>query len=359
MGLIKLPEASVEFFKANLDAILDSGNFAESVWNRTLAEFARDYCHAACATPTASNGSGMMALLQIYKEIDQRSRVLLQSNTMYGVKTMTTSAGMEICGYIDCNPMTLMPDLADVDRAVRNVSDKRSLVVLLSHIGGTLNPSIVDIAAFCKSNHIVLLEDCAHSFGATLGNKHSGTFGDGGVFSFYATKAIPAGEGGLVVTNDTAVGAMLDDYVKYDRFNRVMPIGLNIRPSEVQALLIYAAAKEVEQIIQNKAEIASAYVVSCEALSIPFIPQHLGGQRGNYYKFIVLSKGGDIAADLPKLKTMTSKVYDYYLGDTQVITTNHACLPIWYDQPAELTAQVVEELEACADTAAGSEQVRT
>ncbi len=310
-----------------------------------MAKFGSEYCKVKCALPTVSNGSGMMALLQIYKEYDNRSKVLLQSNTMYGVKTLVRSAGLAVCDYIDCNPMTLMPDLSDVENAVKGVADKRSLVILLSHIGGTINPEIAEIADFCKQNRITLLEDCAHSFGATLENKHSGTFGDAGVYSFYATKSIPAGEGGLVVTNNEEISTILNNYVKYDRFNQVMNIGVNIRLSEVQALLIYSVVKEVDHIVKSKADIASKYIEVCEKLPIPFIRQESGNNIGNYYKFIVLSKKGDISADLPHLRTTTSKVYDYSLGNTKVITTNHACLPIWYGQPQDLTEKVVQELQ--------------
>lgn len=344
MGIIKLPEASVNFFKSNLDEIFETGNLAEGAWNKRLSDFARKYCEVECATATVSNGSGLMALLQIYKENDNRLKVFIQSNTMYGVKTLVKSAGLEVCGYIDCNPMTLMPDLSDVDKAVKCLEDKRSLIILLSHIGGIINPEIAEIAEFCKLHNIILLEDCAHSFGATHQNRHSGTFGDAGVYSFYATKAIPAGEGGIVVTNNKSIGAILDDYVKYDRFNQRMNIGINIRPSEVQALLIYSVAKEVDHIIKNKTDIASRYIDVCEELSIPFIRQDSADNLGNYYKFIVLSEQGDISADLPSLETTTSKVYDYCLGNTRVITTNHACLPIWYGQSLDITEKVIEEL---------------
>lgn len=344
MGLIKLPEASIFYFKSNLDKIFASGNLAEGPWNEKLADFTSKYCGVECVTPTASNGSGMMALLQIYKKNDNRSKVFLQSNTMYGVKTLVNSAGLEICNYFDCNPMTLMPDLSDVESAISDIADKQSLIILLSHIGGIINPEIEKIAEFCKQNNIVLLEDCAHSFGAMFKNKHSGTFGDAGVYSFYATKATPAGEGGIVITNNKDVGTILDNYVKYDRFNRVMNIGVNIRPSEIQALLIYSVVKEVDHIMKNKSDIASKYIDACEELSIPFLLQNSADNVSNYYKFIILSKRGDISADVPNLQTTTSKVYDYCLGNTRVITTNHACLPIWYGQSPDVTEKVVKEL---------------
>ena len=347
MGMIQIPRQSIQFFRSNVDEIFETGSLAEGVWNKKVSDLAKRYCGVTCATATASNGSGLMALLQIYHANDGRAKVFLQSNTMYGVKTLVRSAGLEVCGYIDCDPMTLMPDLTHVQRALASVSERSDLIVLLSHIGGTVNPCIVEIAECCKANNVVLLEDCAHSFGATLQGRHSGTFGDAGVYSFYATKAIPAGEGGIAVTGDSTIGAILDDYIKYDRFNQVMTIGVNVRPSEVQALLIYAVAKEAAEIIRNKAAIASIYMDACAELSIPIIRQDRGGHLGNYYKFIVLSSGGDISGDLPKLRTTTSRVYDYCLGNTRAITTNHACLPIWYNQSRVVTDRVVEELRQC------------
>ena len=205
MGFIKLPEVSIAFFKSHLDEIFKSGNLAEGPWNDRLADYVKEYCGSSFAIPTASNGSGMMALLQIYKGTSNRTRVLLQSNTMYGVKTLVNSAGLEVSGYIDCDTNTLMPGLRDVKKAVAEFQDRSSLIILLSHIGGIINPEIVDIADFCTGNDIILLEDCAHSFGATFKGKHSGTFGNAGVYSFYATKAVPAGEGGIVITNSVVL----------------------------------------------------------------------------------------------------------------------------------------------------------
>jgi len=347
MGMIKLPEASIAFFKSHLDEIFESGNLAEGPWNGRLTDHVKEYCGSSFAVPTASNGSGMMALLQIYKETDNRTKVLLQSNTMYGVKTLVKSAGLKVSGYIDCDTNTLMPGLTDVRKAVAEFQDRSSLIILLSHIGGIINPEIADIVDFCHENDIILLEDCAHSYGATWKGKHSGIFGNAGVYSFYATKAVPAGEGGIVVTNDETIGNAVKKYVIYDRFEQVMDIGVNIRQSEVQALLVYSVVKEVDHIIENKKEIASRYIEICNKLDIPYISQEDEETRGNYYKFIVLSKEGNISAYLPRLETTTSKVYDYCLDSTNAITENHACLPIWYGQSKDIADKVINELRAC------------
>ncbi|MFN8370477.1 MAG: DegT/DnrJ/EryC1/StrS family aminotransferase [Bacteriovoracaceae bacterium] len=57
-----------------------------------------------------------------------------------------------------------------------------------------------------------LIEDCAHALGTTYDNKHVGTFGSSGCFSFYPTKQIAIGEGGMVITNDAKFGAFISQY---------------------------------------------------------------------------------------------------------------------------------------------------
>ena len=90
---------------------------------------------------------------------------------------------------------------------------------------------------------------------------------------------------------------------------------------------------------------SSLLIEKCLELNIDYINQYKNGQKGNYYKFIILSEKGDISAEMPHLQTTTSKVYDYCLGNTKAITTNHACLPIWYGQSPDVAEKVIKELE--------------
>jgi dTDP-4-amino-4,6-dideoxygalactose transaminase len=345
MGMIKLPQGSVSFFKENLDDIFNSGNLAEGKWNKEISTFINSHCNVSCSVPTSSNGSGLVALMMIYKTYYNRMNVLIQSNTMYGVKTMVYTSGCNLSGYIDCSLETLMPSIEQVRKAVEQFKgDKKSLMILLSHIGGIINPDIEKIAEFCRSENIILLEDCAHSYGATLNGKHSGTFGDGGAFSFYATKSIPAGEGGVVITKNNEIGELVKRFIIYDRFEQKMNIGSNNRPSEIQALLIYSVLMNTEEIIENKKHIAEQYIKACEELGIPYIKQISAFSSGNYYKFIVYNDDKPILEFLPKLKTKTSAVYDYTLGSKNKIASHHACLPIWYGQENEITKKVIKEL---------------
>ena len=345
MSLVKLPKKSVEFFKKNQDEILNSGNLVEGAWNKTLNEKIKEISGVKNAVCINSNGSGLVAILLIFKTYFGRDDVMIQSNTMYGVKTMVGTAGLNLVDFINCQIETLMPNYQDVVNAIKNYKrDKNKLVIMLSDIGGIINPDIEKIAKFLKQENILLLEDAAHSFGARLNKKFSGTFGDAGVYSYYATKAIFAGEGGVAVTNNDELGNYLQDFIVYDRFKQKMPIGSNIRLSELQALMIFSVVNYYKDIILNKNEIAEKYIETCKRNEIQFISQNQNLNIGNYYKFTIISPNNEIAKVYPNIKTTTSKVYDYALGKNKDIPLKHLCLPIWYNQDKSLTDKVLVEL---------------
>ena len=345
MSIIKLPKNSIEFFKDNQDKIFESGNLAEGPWNDQLSKKIKSITNTKNAICVNSNGSGLVALLLIYKEYYGRTDVMIQSNTMYGVKTMTKTAGYKLVDIIDCQLETLMPNFNDLKKAVNNYKgEAKKLVIMLSDIGGIINPDIEKIAKFCKEKNIILLEDSAHSFGSTLNKKFSGTFGNAGVYSYYSTKAIFAGEGGVVVTDDSNIGDLMKDFIAYDRFKKKMEIGCNIRLSELQALMICSVVKEYKEIIKNKFEIAKKYLDVCRTHNIKYINQNDNSTNGNYYKFTIISPGKNISDFLPKIKTTTSKIYDYALGNSKEIPTKHLCLPIWFELEDVISDQVVKEL---------------
>ena len=346
MGTIKLPEKSIKFFKEKQNEIFDSGKLAEGPWNEKLSQEVKAISNAKYAVSVNSNGSGLVALLLIYKEYYGRTDIMIQSNTMYGVKTMTKTAGYNLSDIINCRIETLMPSFEDIKISVNNFNKPTDkLVIMLSDIGGIINPEIEKIAKFFKEKKIILLEDCAHSFGSTLNNKFAGTFGDAGVFSYYSTKAIFAGEGGVVITNDDNIGNFMKDFIVYDRFKQKMEIGCNIRLSELQALMIYSVVKEYKEIIKTKYQVAERYSSICKKLDIKYINQKNDSMCGNYYKFTIISPNKNILELLPTIKTTTSKVYDYALGESKEIPLKHLCLPIWYGLDNFTIDKVLSELK--------------
>ena len=346
MATIKLPKNSIDFFKNNQNKIFETGNLSEGPWNDQLSEKIKSICNVKNAICVNSNGSGLVALLLIYKEYYGRTDVMIQSNTMYGVKTITKTAGYNLVDFIDCQIETLMPSFADIKKAIDNFKgEHKKLVILLSDIGGIINPDIEKISKLCKEKNIILLEDSAHSFGSTLNKKFSGTFGNAGVYSYYSTKAIFAGEGGIVVTNDQNIGNLMKDFIAYDRFKQKMEIGCNIRLPEIQALMIYSVVNEYKEIIKNKSKTAQKYSEICNSCNIKYINQNGNSNIGNYYKFTIISSSKNVSDLLPKIKTTTSKIYDYSLGNSKEIPTKHLCLPIWFELEENISDKVIKEIK--------------
>jgi len=345
MGMIKLPDQSIDFFKDNLDDIFYSGSLAEGDWNKALSNLTCEYTGASFASPVNSNGSGLFSLLTLLKEYKGKKRIFLQSNTMYGVRTIAITSGLSLCGYVDCSLDYLMPTFDQVADFISGLDKPEECVFLITHIGGWVNPHIEQIADLCRKKNISLIEDCAHSFGSLLNNKHTGLFGDAGVYSLYATKAIPAGEGGLVVTNNEELANLVAKFSIYDRFEQKLDVGINIRMSEVSALLAYSVIQQTEHIIENKYQIANKYVSACEEYGFKYIDPSANGQRSNLYKFILLTKNAHSSDEFLKISTRTSPVYDYSLGsDPYNIHKNHICLPIWYKLEDNIVNKVIDEL---------------
>ena len=349
MGIIKIPQKAIAHFEENYPEIFSTGELAEGKWNRRVGEWTKNYTGAQGAVAVGSNGSGIFTILSLLKRYRGYKYVFLQSNTMYGVKTMSLSAGLEISGYVDCGLDTLMPTFQNFKKFVLQLDNPSEHIFLLTHIGGWVNPDIKKIANFCKEIGIALVEDCAHSFGSTLNGEHTGTFGDAGVYSLYATKAVSAGEGGVIVSNDDELAELASRFIIYDRFSQELDVGINLRMSEISALLAYSVLNSIEEIISNKYMISDKYIQACEKAGLEYYEPKINGQRSNLYKFILIARDDEHQKKIDQIKTRTSTVYDYSLGnDPENICNRHICLPIWYDLDSETINQVLSEIKNIA-----------
>ena len=345
MGMIKLPKKSIDFFKNNYLEIFESGNLAEGNWNKKVASWTCNYTSAKFALAVNSNGSGVFAILNVLKHYREKTKVFLQSNTMYGVKTMAISSGLELCGYVDCSIDYLMPKYEQVSEFIDTLDKPSECVFLLTHIGGWVNPDIEKIIEVCDQYGVVVVEDCAHSLGATLNGKHTGSFGIAGVYSLYATKAVPVGEGGIMITNDQELSDLVSRFIIYDRFQQEMDLGVNLRMSELNALLAYAVLLYTEDIIKDKQKAAKIYMNACDKKNLQYIDPFSNGQRSNLYKFILLRNDQSLVS-LDSITSRTSPVYDYSLGeDPENVSSSHICLPIWYMLDKSVIDETVSQIK--------------
>ena len=123
------------------------------------------------------------------------------------------------------------------------------------HVGGHIAFRIDDIASLCRAEGVFLLEDCAHAHGATFAGRQAGTWGDAGAYSFYATKTISTGEGGMLVSRDEALLEHARRYRNYGKPDHATT-GVNFRLSEFTAALGIVQAERLDEIVACKNEVA-------------------------------------------------------------------------------------------------------
>lgn len=186
---------------------------------------------------------------------------------------------------------TLNLDIDDVRKKINS----RTKGVVLVHMAGTISPDIFDLVKLCKDNNLFLIEDAAHTPGAFIDGKHAGTIGDAGCFSFYPSKIITCGEGGMLTTSNEKISKFARSYQNRGRdmeINEEIYInkGRNVRMTEMNALLGCIQLNNLENFIAKRKSIASFYIEALKDIKNLYlvVPKNL--DNSSFWKFpIILS----------------------------------------------------------------------
>jgi len=150
------------------------------------------------------------------------------------------------------------------------------------------HPCRIDaIADTCRRYNIALIEDAAESLGSTYKDRHTGTFGLFGIYSFNGNKTVTCGGGGAIVTNDEALAKKAKHITttaktphQYEYVHDM--IGYNYRMPNLNAALACAQLEQLNSFIENKRELARLYQNFFTSLNIPFIKEPMNA-RSNYW----------------------------------------------------------------------------
>ncbi len=186
---------------------------------------------------------------------------------------------------------------------------------------------------------IKMIEDCACSFGSTINGKHSGTFGHTGCFSFHPRKAITTGEGGMVITDDPVIAAMVESLRDHgaslsnrDRHGQrgsfFLPdfniVGYNFRMTDFQGALGVAQMEKAEVILGSRRSLAARYDEALESFSWLIAPYVPAGQVASYQSYICIFCPDDELENLTlkKINKMHEKRNKFmlYLEDNGIAT---------------------------------------
>lgn len=159
--------------------------------------------------------------------------------------------------FADVEEDTFNIDPDKVENLIKNTKGKIKAMIIV-HLFG--NPCDMErIVEICKKYDIILIEDCAQAHGAEFRQKKVGTFGAVSAFSFYPTKNMTCGEGGMVVTNDEKVYDFVKKIINHGQVQRYQHdiLGYNFRMTNISAAIGIEQLKKIDYF--NNLRIYNAY----------------------------------------------------------------------------------------------------
>ena len=207
-----------------------------------------------------------------------------------GDEVITTAftfiATAEAIKYVGATPV-----FVDIDPGTFNITPENILkaitpktkAVMPVHLFGQ-PADLPAIQAICEKHDLKLIEDCAQSFGATVNNQQTGSFGDAAGFSFFPSKNLGCfGDGGLVTTDSDEVAARVKQFRNHGSDVRYYHdvIGYNSRLDELQAVVLRIKLKRIDQ--YNAARRHAAHLYSSLMADLPLITPYEDGVGVHVY----------------------------------------------------------------------------
>lgn len=323
-----------------LEEVFDSNFWSDGGMLRRFEQEFGGYVGVS-ARAVSNGGAALLAILD-YLDVQDRE-VVVPANTFWATAQAVKKAGGQVV-YADCNREDLCLSLEDL----RRKATEKTKAVIVVHIGGHLAFQIEEMATFCHERQIALVEDCAHVHGGWWDGKTGGHYGFAGAYSFYATKTMPLGEGGMVVSRDEGFLSWVERYRNYGkeivdgRVTYPLKSGFNYRMNEFTAALGLVQLRRLPEILAFKRALAAKYDGIFEN-RVKFPPGMISG----YYKYIVF--------DYPQLRERTGQVFgrgdlgpvidgvDAVVPHSYWVADHHQCPPIYYGW--EQASKGAEELK--------------
>jgi len=177
---------------------------------------------------------------------------------------------------VDINPDTYNINVENIKEAITD----RTKALIVPHMFGL--PADIDSIV---SLGIPVIEDCAQSVGARFKGRYTGSFGILSVFSFYATKMLGAGEGGMVLSNNPDLAETIRDLRDYDE-KKTYAVRYNYKLTDIQAVLAVSQLRKLPSFIERRKEIARIYNNGLDDVGakVPVAPEE---REHSYYRYVV------------------------------------------------------------------------
>ncbi|MBI5748920.1 MAG: DegT/DnrJ/EryC1/StrS family aminotransferase [Nitrospinae bacterium] len=200
--------------------------------------------------------------------------------------TYVCPALLNAINYVGAKPLLIdiNPDTYNISTAnLKKKLTKKTRAVIVPHIFG-LPADIEEILSI----GIPVIEDCAQSVGAAYKGKKVGSFGHCAIFSFYATKVMTTGEGGMVVSNSDKILEKIRDLREYDHKPNYI-VRYNYKMTDMQAAIGISQLKRLDSFISRRKDIASFYTKKFSELGIT-VPSNQEKEH-IYFRYVIKKSG--------------------------------------------------------------------
>ena len=213
-----------------------------------------DYTRSKYSIGVGNATDALTLLIKSYN-IKKNSEIIISSHTMIataeavyhnGLKPIPTEFGYD--GLIDVNN-------------IENKITKNTKGIIVTHLNGRVC-DMKKILQICKKYKLLLFEDAAQALGAKYFEKYAGTFGNGGVISFYPSKVLGGlGDGGMILVNNKLNYNKLVSMRNHgrDKFNKIKEWGYNSRLDNMQASFLNILFKDHDKNINYRRTLADYY----------------------------------------------------------------------------------------------------
>jgi perosamine synthetase len=262
-------------------SVLESGMLAAG---ERVAEFEKkfaDYCGTTHAV-AINNGTAALHAALLAADIGSGDEVIVPSFSFFATASAVSMTGAKPV-FVDVNEQTFCIDPVQAEAHVT----PRTKAVIGVHLFG--QPfDVPGIKQVCESHNLTLIEDAAQAQGAMYNGEKTGGLGQFGCFSFYATKNMTTGEGGMVTTSEKAFNERLRLLINHGQSEKYLHtrLGYNYRMTDVAAAIGLVQLKKLEKFNIRRRKNAEYFDshLSVKGLITPVVAK---GMHHVYHQYVV------------------------------------------------------------------------
>lgn len=366
-----LPAPVIDEMSAGLRRVLQSGRLILGDETEAFEEA----CRAVIGTTHAVGVSTGTAALEIaLRALDVAGHsVVVPANTFFATAIAVVRAGGEPV-LADVGDDMLL-DEASLARAWRD--DTCGAIVV--HLGGMMPADLGSLVRVAGERDGFVVEDSAQALGSQCPVGRAGAVGVAAATSFYPTKIVTAGEGGILSTADDEIARralIMRDQGKaaFGRNHHVLE-GYSWRLSELHAVVGLAHVQLLDDVIEQRRRIAAVYDERLEDSVVHVVPEP-DGHRWNRYKYVVvlpdgvdrehvraflaardIGLSGEVFAEpLHRQPVFAERFDSVHLPNAERVCAQHVCLPIAPEISDDEAAYIADALKSACSAETGTDE---